>query len=133
MSEKQLTVGRRYLVDSAICRDIQRPFFVTYDGEVEVMVWQYIDWYSKQFSDPFLRVRPDDAEALAKFKPVDDTPPATQAGWCDRYRVPSGMGGTFLVQFVGLKTANQFVNDGGMRIVLSEERAQKVAENPMEE
>jgi hypothetical protein len=114
MSEKQLTVGRRYLVDSANCRDIQRPIELRYEGEVKAFVFKYVDWYSSQFSDPYLRIRRGNDAALKKFRPLEGAPenPA-EAVVGDLYHVPSGVGGVLTVEFVGA-------------------RARKVAESPVE-
>jgi hypothetical protein len=50
----------------------------------------------------------------------------------DRYHVPSGLGGVFTVEFAGLMLAHVFQGEGCGLIVLSEVRAQKVAENPVD-
>jgi hypothetical protein len=126
--EERLVIGRRYLVD-----DIQRPIELRYEGEVKAFVFKYVDWYSSQFSDPYLRIRRGNDAALKKFRPLEGAPenPA-EAVVGDLYHVPSGLGGVFTVEFAGLQPAHCFQGEGCGFIVLSEARARKVAESPVE-
>ena len=66
-NEKQLTVGRRYLVD-----DPQRPIELRYEGQAQAFVFRYVDWYSRDFSDPYLRIRRGNDAALEKFQPIGE-------------------------------------------------------------
>jgi len=129
---RRLVPGRKFRIE-----DQQQPFELIYAGTIQALTFRFVDWYSKDFSDPYLRIRPDSTETLRKFRPLDGSerptglgadPPRFFPG--EKFHVPSGLGGVFTVEFIGRTVAHLFTHLNS-KIVLSEARALKAAENPL--